>query len=104
MELLVRESLQSPALNGHELSDLVVIRHTVQVLRSERKHGFFGTLHSSALLTDAFTVGSEDCSWSFFSLFQDSGMLTPAVADPRILSCRNATCKLGDLGFGVHIK
>ena len=102
-KLLVGKSLQTPAFNGHELADSIVIRNTMQVLRSERKHGFFGILHSSALLTDAFTVGSEDCSWSFFSLFQDSGMLTPAVADPRILSCRNATCKLGDLGFGVHI-
>ena len=103
VELLVRESLQSPALNRHELSDLVVIRYTVQVLRSERKHGFFGILHSSALLSDAFTVGSEDCSWSFFSLFQNSGMLTSAVADTCILSGSNATGKLGDLGFGIHI-
>ena len=103
VELLVRKALESPALNGHELSDLVVIRYTVQVLRSERKHRFFGILHSSALLTDVFSVGSEDCSWSFFCLFQNSGMLTLAVADTCILSGSNATGKLGDLGFGVHI-
>ena len=103
VELLVRKSLQSPTLNGHEFSDLIVIRYTVQVLSCQRKHGFFGILHSSALLTDAFSVGSEDCSWSFFCLFQDSGMLTSAVADTCILSGSDATGKLGDLGFGIHI-
>ena len=30
-------------------------------------------------------------------------MLTLAITDTCILSCRDASSKLGDLGFGIHI-
>ena len=86
-----------------ELADAVMLGNTVQVLSCECKHRFFGGFHPSALLTNGFPFRIQKSTWSISRLFKHTGMFTPAVADPRILSCRDATGQLGDLGFGIHI-
>ena len=73
----------------------------VPVLSSNRKHRLIRFFDASALLTDFFSVGSEDRSR--FICDKDSRMFPFAIADSAVLPCCNAPGMVGNNGIGIHI-
>ena len=61
IELFIGKALQSPALNRHELSYSAFVPYAVPILRRNSEHRLIRFFDSTSLLTDFFSVGSEDC-------------------------------------------
>ena len=101
IELFIGISLQTPAFNGHQLSDSASVQDSVSVLSGDRKHRLVRLLDPSALLTHLFSVGCEDRSRRVLN--QHGGVFASVFADAGILTGGDASGNVGNDGIGIHV-